>query len=158
MMPDLTSTMGRTPFLSVLLFLACLFPSIVLPEKIGYQRVVFPHGVSVDVEVADTPALRQKGLMFREAMSERRGMLFVFSEAAPHRFWMKNVRVPLDMIWLDSSRQIVYIAENLPLCIVDPCAEFGPEGQAALFVIETVGGFAKKHHLTRGMRVKFEKK
>jgi len=151
------STMRTALFLPVLLSLAFLFPSIALSEKIGYQRVIF-EGAEINAEVADTPQLRKIGLMFRESLSEEQGMLFVFPEAAPHRFWMKNVRVPLDMIWLDSNKQIIHIAENLLPCVIDPCAEFGPEGQASLFVIETVGGFAKKHRLKRGMHVKFKKK
>jgi len=76
--------------------------------------VVFENGVSIKAEVADTPALRERGLMFREKLPEGTGMLFLFSEVAPHRFWMKNVTIPLDMIWLDANKRIIYILNSVP--------------------------------------------
>ena len=142
-------------FFFVTLFLLFLFAEIVSSKATEYRRVIFPNGVHIKAEVADTRVLRERGLMFREKLSEDSGMLFVFSKAAPHRFWMKNVKMPLDMIWLDSTKQIIDILDNVPPCLIDPCADFGPEGHAA-FVIETAGGFAKKNRLARGMRVTFD--
>ena len=84
-----------------------------LPAAV-YRQVVFENGVSIKAEVADTPALRERGLMFREKLPEGTGMLFLFSEVAPHRFWMKNVTIPLDMIWLDANKRIIYILNSVP--------------------------------------------
>jgi len=142
-------------FLLALLPLLLLFAKNAFPEEIEYRQVVFPSGVSIKAEVADTPGKRERGLMFREKLSMMSGMLFIFSVAAPYRFWMKNVKIPLDIIWLDSNRQIVYIMEDLQPCSVDPCADFGPKGMASLFVIETASGFVRENRLARGMRVKF---
>ena len=64
------------------------------------------------MEIADTEAKRELGLMFRKQMDERRGMLFVFEQKQRVRMWMKNTFLPLDMVFLDQDLQIQSIVEN----------------------------------------------
>lgn len=107
------------------------------------------------MEVADTDVLRQKGLMFRDRLEKGAGMLFVFTIEAPHRFWMKNCKFPIDILWLNQKKQIVYFAENVPPCKAEPCPDYGPTKQTALYVIETSAGFSRKEKLAVGMTVVF---
>ncbi len=120
-----------------------------------YRLVLFENGAKMKVEVAHTPQARQKGLMFRKSLPEGTGMLFIFPKEAPHRFWTKNCQFPLDMIWFNKAKEIIYIVENVPPCNTDSCPNFGPEMQNALYVIEAEAGFVKRNRLAHGMKIDF---
>jgi hypothetical protein len=117
-------------------------------------EVAFPDKSVVSVEIADTPALRQRGLMFREHLAPAEGMVFVFEAVGFYPFWMKNTLIPLDMIWVGPDKKIVSISHSVPPCKADPCPNFSPTGDA-LYVVEVVGGFAKKHQLKPGDQLAF---
>ena len=55
-----------------------------------------PNGTLIQAELADTALKRAQGLMFREHLADDRGMLFIFGDAQPWTFWMKNTKIPLD--------------------------------------------------------------
>jgi len=130
------------------------FPLPVFSKEVkGYKTALFPSGTKIRLEVADTPQTRQMGLMFRERLPTGTGMLFVFPVSAPHRFWMKNCKFPIDMVWLSKGGQIVYVAQNVQPCKGDPCPDYGPKDQPALYVIETSAGFSKQEQLRVGMAV-----
>ena len=97
---------------------------------------------TIQLEVAQTPEQQATGLMFRETLPDDRGMLFPFEFERTARFWMKNVPVSLDMIFLNGDR-IVGIANNVPPCVKDPCPVYGPEALVDK-VIELRGGRAAK--------------
>jgi uncharacterized membrane protein (UPF0127 family) len=119
----------------------------------------FEGGVRVSLEVADTEALRQRGLMYRRSLSPTEGMIFVFDEKGFYPFWMKNTLIPLDLFWLDERGTIVSIQHAIPPCgntseQDDDCPTFPPRtGTSALYVIEVVAGFAKRHGIREGQRV-----
>lgn len=94
------------------------------------------------VEIADTNAKRQLGLMNRGRLDSDSGMLFVFEKEEIHTFWMKNTLIPLDMIWIDSDLRIVDIKEAEP-CRADPCPVYEPTGKA-LYVLEVNKGEAER--------------
>src|SRR4029077_6397086 len=72
-----------------------------------------PSGpATFDVEIANDPASREHGLMFRTEVPAGTGMLFLFPEVSDHTFWMKNTLVPLDMIFIGADRRVVGIVEN----------------------------------------------
>jgi hypothetical protein len=93
--------------------------------------------------------------MFRESLSEREGMLFVFSKEEVYNFWMKNMRIPLDIIWISSGKEIVAIKEQVPACIQEPCEIIRPNA-TALYVLEVASGVARKYKIKIGDSVKFK--
>lgn len=103
----------------------------------------------IAVEVATTPEERARGLMFRESLERGRGMLFIYDREGVYSFWMKNTLIPLDIVWINSSRDIVYINRDTQPCKTEPCASVNP-GVNALYVLEVNGGVAEGLNLTLG--------
>jgi uncharacterized membrane protein (UPF0127 family) len=66
------------------------------------------------LEVANTPGTRERGLMERDSMPADHGMIFVFAEPRTLNFWMKNTRIPLDILYLDERGQVVSIHQMKP--------------------------------------------
>ena len=95
-------------------------------------------GRCVSVEIVQRQEDLQKGLQFRREMPDNHGMLFVFSENAQHTFWMKDTLIPLDMVWLDYAKRVVYIERNALPCVADPCPVYHPPQNApgAMYVLE----------------------
>ncbi|MEM0979195.1 MAG: DUF192 domain-containing protein [Cyanobacteria bacterium P01_H01_bin.58] len=106
-------------------------------------------GQKIGLEVARTRQQQSIGLMHRDVMPDDRGMLFPFAPARPVSFWMKNVRIPLDMVFIYEG-QIVAIANNVPPCEADPCPSYGPGPQVVEAVIELRGGLAEELGLQVG--------
>ncbi len=106
------------------------------------------------VELALTPSEWEKGLMFRKQIPDDYGMLFVFREEGYQWFWMKNTFVPLDIIWINREKKIVYIAENCKPCLEEPCPSYGEE-IPVLYVLELKAGSVKKYGIKKGDRVDF---
>jgi uncharacterized membrane protein (UPF0127 family) len=111
--------------------------------------VIFADGFRVEVEVAGTDVARARGLMFRDHLDEREGMLFVFQVPRRYGFWMKNVPIELDIIWLDAQRRVVWIVRNAPPCVSEPCPMYVPDASAS-YVVEVAGGFVAKHGVALG--------
>jgi uncharacterized membrane protein (UPF0127 family) len=111
--------------------------------------VVMPSGAVYRLELALTPEDQAQGLMYRENLPEKTGMLFVFPEVAPHHFWMKNTMIPLDMIWLDDSGKVLFVSADTPPCKADPCPTYGSDRPARL-VLEIEGGMAAKEKVVVG--------
>ncbi|OGJ56925.1 hypothetical protein A2635_04050 [Candidatus Peribacteria bacterium RIFCSPHIGHO2_01_FULL_51_9] len=101
--------------------------------------------VRVQVEVADEPAERARGLMFREDLPEGHGMLFVFDEPAAQSFWMKNTRIPLDIIFFDAEGLFVSLATMEP-CTADPCPLFHSQ-DVAKYALEVPAGFLEQYRI-----------
>lgn len=71
-------------------------------------------GHKLKVEVADTEAKRQTGLMFRKSLAESEGMLFVFKEPIYLSFWMKNTMIPLSIAYFNRDRRLIDIFTMKP--------------------------------------------
>ena len=110
-------------------------------------------GETIQLEIAETPEQQALGLMFRDRLPDDRGMLFSFDPPRPVGFWMKNVRISLDMVFLREG-EIRYIASNVPPCNkpAPECPAYGPP-EAIDGVIELRGGRAEELELKIGDRV-----
>lgn len=114
------------------------------------DRVVFRTGqgdVGFSVEVASTGQARAKGLMDRRHLDPGRGMLFVFPEPIEARFWMKDTRIPLDMVFVGprgTVRQVKAAAKPMDETIIDG-------GPGIRFVLEINAGLAARHGIRPGV-------
>jgi hypothetical protein len=116
-------------------------------------EVLLPSQRLVVAEIADTPERVARGYMFRRKVREGEGMIFVFPRADLHPFWMKNTRVPLDMIWLDDDGSVVHIEASVPPCRADPCPGYGPP-RISRYVLEVRAGTAAREGLKLGDRLR----
>lgn len=123
----------------------------------GLIAVTMPQGTVIMAELADTVEERARGLMFRPSLEKNRGMLFTFAEPQLWSFWMKNTRIPLDIIWMDRQKKIVHIERNVPTCsrTDDGCPQYQPN-ENALYVLELAAGSADALKLERGAALRFQ--
>ncbi|HQK63807.1 MAG TPA: DUF192 domain-containing protein [Candidatus Staskawiczbacteria bacterium] len=107
------------------------------------------------VELAKTEAERENGLMFRESLDEGKGMLFIFDRDGIYPMWMKNMQIPLDMIWMDKDGNIVFIKENVQPCGEEECQSITPT-KRAYYVLEIKSGLVDAYRLEVGNRASFK--
>lgn len=105
------------------------------------------------IELAETSAEKSKGLMFREFLEDNEGMLFIYDSDGEYNFWMKNTLIPLDIIWIDSERKIVYIEHEAQPCD-EECKTIKPQKDAR-FVLEINNGLAEELGMKLGDRFDF---
>ncbi len=106
---------------------------------------------NINIEIAETDYETQTGLMYRESMQEKQGMLFIFLDVAMHSFYMKNTEIPLDLIFIDENQHIASFQEN-----AQPFNEEGLSSQVPIkYVLEVNAGLAEKWLLEVGDRVVF---
>ncbi len=111
-------------------------------------------GQRISLEVTRTPQEQAMGLMYRTSLADDRGMLFSFVPPRPVSFWMKNTKIPLDMVFLRNG-EVKAIAANVPPCTAEPCPSYGPQIPIDQ-VIELRGGRAAELGLKVGDRVSVE--
>jgi hypothetical protein len=105
--------------------------------------------LAVRVEIAATPATRELGLMYREKLEPASGMLFVFPQREPVSFWMKNTKIPLDILFIADDGEIVKLHARTKPFSEAPL----PSVKPVRFVLEVDGGFCEKHGVREGDRV-----
>lgn len=119
-----------------------------VPEiEYGNLPLVRIGNVPVRVEVADTPALWRQGLGGRDSLGDTNGMLFIFDTSGYHAIWMKDVRFPIDVIWVGEDFAVVDI---VPALRPDTYPKtFEPRAEAR-FVIETNANYAESFGIKIG--------
>jgi uncharacterized membrane protein (UPF0127 family) len=105
------------------------------------------------VEIADDESSRMRGLMFRDTLAEDRGMLFIFERQQPLAFWMKNTKVPLDIIYFDDERRLVSVS-TAPPCTTPQCPNY-PSAAPARYTLELKAGTARKLGAAHGDQILF---
>ncbi len=107
------------------------------------------------VEVADDDAERARGLMYRDAMAEGHGMLFVHEGEEPQAYWMKNTKIPLDILYFNDARKLVAQQRDVPPCSLgDACPSY-PSNAPARYVLELNAGEAERLKLADGADLRF---
>jgi uncharacterized membrane protein (UPF0127 family) len=110
--------------------------------------------VDMFVEVAETQQEKAKGLSARNNLPQNQGLLFLFDAPAPYQFWMKDMKFPIDILWIGPDQKIVDITEH-----ADPASypkTFSPQTPAQ-YVLETNVFFAKTYGLRVGDSVDISK-
>ncbi len=118
-------------------------------QQLPITAVTTLGGEEIFLEVAATPQQQSLGLMYRDALPADRGMLFPLGRPRPVSFWMKNVPVPLDMVFVYQGT-IQAIAVDVPPCTAEPCPTYGPDGQLVDQVIELRAGRSIELGLSAG--------
>jgi uncharacterized protein len=125
-------------------------------SELNVRTVTLPSGTKIRAQILSHPSDIMRGMKFRDALPEGEGMLFMHTEEGHYRYWMYEVRVPLDMIWLNRRREIVQIVHNCPPCPgpESACPSYGGAFKAQ-YVLELAAGGAAKHNLKPGMVLSF---
>ncbi|MFA5840754.1 MAG: DUF192 domain-containing protein [Candidatus Paceibacterota bacterium] len=110
-------------------------------------------GQTLNVDLALTPLGQTQGLSGRSELRENEGMLFVFEQPGKYSFWMKDMKFPLDIIWIGEDMNVIYIQKNAS-------PESYPESfvseKNAKYVLEVFAGFADKNNLKEGDKVEYK--
>ncbi|MBX4198666.1 DUF192 domain-containing protein [Candidatus Parcubacteria bacterium] len=107
---------------------------------------------TIQVDIADTDALREQGLSGKEALCADCGMLFVFDSASEPGFWMKDMKFPIDIVWISAQKKIVGVENSVsPTSYPDV---FYPK-EPVLYVLELPAGFVLERHIDTGAEVNF---
>ena len=120
-------------------------PRVVVETSAGARH-------AVDVELARTEPERRKGLMDRPSLPEDAGMLFIFDGSSVQSFWMKNTLIPLDMLFFDEAGVLAGVIRDAPPLSLAP----RDPGVASRFVLEVRGGWAARHGVVPGARLRLE--
>ena len=137
-----------------ILLVYIVFFLVVLFSNNGEPKVCI-NKACVKVDIADSNTERALGLMYVEELDWDKGMLFVFDKPSIYKFWMKNTKIPLDIIWIDNSSEIVYIYNAEP-CKIEECPSFGPDIDA-IYVLEVNSGYSQLHNISIGDYVDIQK-
>ena len=142
-------------FLFIIFFLGLLFFYLINSsnETKPYVKI---NSQIINIEIADTLEKQIQGLSDRQSLCPDCGMLFVFPTARVQRFWMKNMRFPLDIIWINNNK-IVNISKNLPPEGEHPTRAYSSI-EPADYVLEINAGAARKWGIRIGDEVKFNLK
>ena len=124
----------------------------------GYQKVnVTINGFTALADVAATQEQKTKGLDVRSSMAENQAMLFPFPDENNYGFWMKGMKFPIDIIWINADKKVVHIEHSLPPCTgSDLTCPIHSPSEKAKYVLETTAGFSDRHQVIEGTPVLFD--
>ncbi|WP_454829022.1 DUF192 domain-containing protein [Pseudoxanthomonas wuyuanensis] len=139
-------------------FIRCLLPVLLLLlsgcANAGDSWVELA-GERFQVEIANDDATRARGLMFRDELAAGTGMLFIHDREEPQAYWMKNTRIPLDILYFDNARRLVAQQRNVPPCSAGNACPSYPSKRPARYVLELNAGEATRLKLENGAELQF---
>ena len=144
-------------FLAVLLALSGCGNKTTEADGLNITEVTLPGGQTVLAETMRQQIDQMRGMMFRDSLAKDRGMLFVHADEANYPYWMYQVRIPLDIVWMDRGRHIVEISANTPPCpskAAHECPTFGGH-EKAHYVLEMSAGASSSYGLKVGDQLTF---
>ncbi len=141
---------------SMILLSACGEKPVTL-EDLNATEIIFPNGTKILAETMREQMDLLRGMMFRDSLPTGRGVLLAYPKEGNYPCWMYQVRIPLDVLWIDRQRRIVEISAATPPCpskSAKECHTFGGT-QQAMYVLEVNSGMAAKNGLAVGQTLSF---
>ena len=124
-------------------------------EAMYNQTTIVVNGQKLIADLAITHEQQKLGLSVKNSLADDKAMLFVFDKEGRHAFWMKDMKFPIDMIWIDSNQTITHIEHSVPPCEPNmDCHVYLPR-VSSLYVLETVSGYSVTHGLHVGTKIIF---
>jgi len=126
------------------------------PKFTNEGSLVFINATSdtikkVNIEIADNDPERTQGMMYRSSMSYDNAMLFIMEYETQQSFWMRNTKLSLDILYVNSDMEIVTIYKHTQPYSESPIPSF----KRAKYVVETTAGFCEKFGIEEGDRITF---
>ena len=112
-------------------------------------------GQRYQVELANDDETRARGLMFRDELAAGTGMLFLHDREEPQAYWMKNTRIPLDILYFNNERKLVAQQRDVPPCSAGNACPPYPSTAPARYVLELNAGQAAQLGLQIGDELDF---
>ncbi|MFC5606557.1 DUF192 domain-containing protein [Variovorax soli] len=144
----------RTFFLPLVVLVNFFLQSAAIAQGTGEPQMDLPRvrinaGMyQIDAQVAAAPLERQIGLMYRKEMPQQEGMLFVFEQASPQCFWMKNTLLPLTAAFVADDGRIVNLVDMKPQTTDNHCSE-----EPVRYVLEMNQGWFAKKNIKKGFHL-----
>lgn len=111
------------------------------------NKTIKINNIPVELEIADTPEKKIRGLSDRADLSENRGMLFIYDTSGFYGIWMKDMKFPIDIIWIDKNGRIIDITKDVkPESFPKTFTSSGP----AKYILEVNAGYSDEHNLKIG--------
>jgi uncharacterized membrane protein (UPF0127 family) len=125
-------------------------------DQANTTAVGLPDGTEIRAEVLTKSPDMEHGMMYRDALPQGRGLLFVHKKPAYLRYFMANIKVPLDIVFMDAGHKIMEISADTPICTTKPedCFTYGGH-HLEQFVLELRAGEAKRLGLHEGQTLHF---
>ncbi|HLN02729.1 MAG TPA: DUF192 domain-containing protein [Bryobacteraceae bacterium] len=145
------------PVLMVICFsLSCSRTDDSSSDQASTTAIGLPDGTEIRAEVLTKSVDMEHGMMYRDALPQGRGLLFVHQRPAYLRYWMANVKAPLDIIFMDTGHKIMEISADTPICTTKPedCLTYGGH-HLEQFVLELRAGEARRLGLHEGQTLRF---
>jgi uncharacterized membrane protein (UPF0127 family) len=131
-------------------------PQTMSLDELQSRTVRLPSGREVRAEVVMKPADMQRGMMYRESLPVGQGMLFIHTKPGNFAYWMYNVKMPLDIVWMDDDRRVVEVVANAQPCKTkaSECPNYGGQ-MLARYVLELPAGEAARNRVEVGSVLAF---
>jgi hypothetical protein len=139
--------------ISLLVFIGIIRLQLFASEA-GEKKLIYFKSNSFLVEIAETKQQQEKGLMFVRSLPYNSGMLFIYKDEAPRSFYMKNTYIPLDIIWMDKEKKVVFIKKNAEPENLDAYETISPR-EEAMYVLELSSGSSERIGLRIGDKLRF---
>lgn len=118
----------------VLLSIISLFGGLILMLATQSKNIKFKQGeldfsnqhITINVDIATSQSQLEKGLMYRDQLDNTQGMLLIFKKEKRARIWMKNMLIPLDIIYISAQNRVISLLKNIPPCLRNNCTIYEP--------------------------------
>lgn len=147
--------LAATALLALQATTACAQEPLAPPSKPLPRVSVILAKTRFATQVATDDRSRAYGLMNRTSMPEDTAMLFVFRHAEQRAFWMKDTKIPLDILFFDAHRRLVSAQLDAQPCRIDPCTIY-PSNAPAMYVLELAAGTARRIGVSDGATLTIE--